>query len=94
VPYGIEISDTQIAREDHFHSFVVENAWRVYTCCEGIKEEYNNYCHNRSAFRAFGSPKFDAISNKESVPLNEEITRQSKGKKKIVCKMHFPKKIV
>jgi hypothetical protein len=94
VPYGIEISDTQISRKDHFHSFVVENAWRVYTCCEGIKEEYNKYCHNRHAVRALGSPKFDAISHKESLPLNEEITRQSKGKKIIVWKMHFPKKIV
>ena len=69
VPYGIEISDTDIAIKDHFHSFVVENAWRIYTSSDGLKEEYSKYCHNRNAVRVTGSPKFDAICEKNSLPL-------------------------
>ena len=49
IPYGIEISDTEIARKDHFQNFVVENSWRIYTCCEAVKEEYTKYCRNRDA---------------------------------------------
>lgn len=94
VPYGIEISDTEIARKDHFHSFVVENAWRIYTCCEGIKKEYDYYCHNRGAVRVSGSPKFDAISCKETLPLKTEIKDMAKGRKIVIWKMHFPKKIM
>lgn len=93
VPYGIEISDTEIARKDHFHSFVVENAWRIYTCCEGIKKEYGKYCHNRSAVRVTGSPKFDALSYRERFPLHSEIVERCAGRKVVVWKMHFPKKI-
>lgn len=94
IPYGIEISDTQIARKDHFHNFVVENSWRVYTCCDGMKEEYNMYCRNRKAVRVTGSPKFDAITYKEKLPLKDEIVKGADGKKVVVWKMHFPKKIV
>lgn len=94
VPYGIEISDTEIARKDHFNSFVVENAWRVYTGCEGLKAEYDKYCRNRQAVRVCGSPKFDAISHKEELPLADEIVERAAGRKIVVWKMHFPKKIV
>lgn len=93
VPYGIEISDTQIAIKDHFHSFVVENAWRIYTSSDGLKEEYNKYCHNRQAVRVTGSPKFDAINRKELLPLHKDIISQAAGRKVVVWKMHFPKKI-
>lgn len=93
VPYGIEISDTEIAIKDHFHSFVVENAWRIYTSSDGIKEEYDKYCHNRNAVRVTGSPKFDAINNKDILPLQQEIIERADGRKIIVWKMHFPKKI-
>jgi CDP-glycerol glycerophosphotransferase (TagB/SpsB family) len=41
-----------------------------------------------------GSPKFDAISHKEQLPLNEAIVKQSSGRRIVVWKMHFPKKIV
>ncbi len=92
VPYGIEISDTQIARKDHFSSFVVENCWRLYTSSYGLEEEYNKYCRNRRAVRVTGSPKFDAISNKDSLPMNEEINRRANGRPIIVWKMHYPKK--
>lgn len=92
IPYGIEISDTEIARKDHFLSFVVENCWRLYTSSYGIKAEYDKYCHNREAVRVTGSPKFDAISHKESLPLKQEIREKCNGRKIIVWKMHYPKK--
>lgn len=93
VPYGIEISDTEIARKDHFASFVVENCWRLYTSSEKIKAEYDKYCRNRRAVRVTGSPKFDAISTKEMLPLKEEIINAANGRPILVWKMHFPKKI-
>lgn len=93
VPYGIEISDTEIARKDHFNSFVVENCWRLYTSSRGIKEEYDKYCRNREAVRVTGSPKFDAIIDRDKLPLKEEICVRKKDRKVIVWKMHFPKKI-
>lgn len=93
VPYGIEISDTEIARKDHFYSFVVRNAWRIYTSCAGIKEEYDKYCPNRNAVRVYGSPKFDAICNKDELPIKREITELAGERKIVVWKMHFPKKV-
>lgn len=93
IPYGIEISDTELARKDHFSSFVVENAWRIYTCCEGIKEEYEKYCRNRKAVRVCGSPKFDGVANKHLFTIENSLFKKINGKKIIVWKMHFPKKI-
>lgn len=93
IPYGIEISDTQIAIKDHFHSFVVENAWRIYTSSEGLKREYDEYCHNRNAVRVTGSPKFDAIKDRDLFPLNNDIIVKSNNRKIVVWKVHFPKKI-
>lgn len=93
IPYGIEISDTEIARKDHFSSFVVENCWRLYTSCEGLKKEYSKYCRNRRAVRVTGSPKFDGVYHKNSFPLKNEINKKANGRKIIVWKMHFPKKI-
>lgn len=93
IPYGIEISDTKLARKDHFSSFVVENAWRVYTCCEGIKEEYEKYCRNREAVRVCGSPKFDGVANKHLFSIENSLLEKINGRKIIVWKIHFPKKI-
>lgn len=93
IPYGIEISDTQISIKDHFYSFVVENAWRVYTSSEGLKAEYDKYCHNRKAIRVTGSPKFDVIKNKEELPISKVIVKKANNRKIVVWKMHFPKKI-
>lgn len=92
IPYGIEISDEPNARRDHFENFVVENSWRIFTCCETIKNDYQKYCRSREAVRVCGSPKFDGIRYKERYPLSTEIVRKSKGRKIIVWKMHFPKK--
>lgn len=94
IPYGIEIVDTQTARKDHFENFVVENSWRIFTCCEAVRKEYMKYCRNREAVRALGSPKFDGAVHAEKYPLAETIKKQS-GKRKIVLwKMHFSKKAV
>lgn len=93
IPYGIEISDTELARKDHFNSFVVENAWRIYTCCEGIKKEYEKYCRNRRAVRVCGSPKFDGVANKCLFSMVDALLEKANGRKIVVWKMHFPKKI-
>lgn len=94
IPYGIEIVDTQAARRDHFENFVVENSWRIFTCCEAIRGEYLKYCRNREAVRALGSPKFDGIKHTEDYPLAGEIKKQSGNRKIILWKMHFSKKTV
>lgn len=94
IPYGIEIVDTQTARRDHFENFVVENSWRIFTCCEAVKKEYVKYCRNREAVRAVGSPKFDGIIHTENYPLAENIRKQSNGRKIVLWKMHFPKKTI
>lgn len=94
IPYGIEIVDTQTARKDHFENFVAENSWRIFTCCETIRQEYLKYCRNREAVRALGSPKFDGTAHTEDYPLAEAIRKQSGNRRIILWKMHFPKKTV
>lgn len=93
IPYGIEISDTETARKDHFHNFVVENSWHIYTCCEEIKKEYIKYCRNRQAVYVCGSPKFDGLAHKADYPLSSAIREKSHGRRIVLWKMHFPKKI-
>ena len=92
IPYGIEISDTMVAKKDHFYSRVVENAWRIYTSSEGINEEYQKYCRNRNAVRVTGSPKFDSIHDRKKFALNSEYVSEVSGRKIVVWKIHFPKK--
>ncbi len=93
VPYGIEISDEENARRDHFENFVVENSRWIFTCCEAIKEEYQKYCRNREAVRVCGSPKFDGLAHKGDYPLVQEFEKKAHGRKIVLWKMHFPKKI-
>ena len=93
IPYGIEIADTEISRKDHFNSRVVENAWRIYTSSDGILDEYKKYCRNRNAVRVTGSPKFDSIYNHNRFPMNSEYISKANGRKIVVWKLHFPKKI-
>lgn len=93
IPYGIEISDEENARRDHFENFVVENSRWIFTCCETIREEYRRYCRNRDAVRVCGSPKFDGVAHKEAYPLAEEFKEKCQGRKVVLWKMHFPKKI-
>jgi len=92
IPYGIEISDTPIARKDHFNSRVVENAWRIYTSSEGIHQKYIKYCRNRNAVRVTGSPKFDCIFNRNKYSLRDEVISKANKRKIVLWKLHFPKK--
>ena len=91
IPYGIEISDTPMARKDHFNSRVIENSWRIYVSAEGIKAEYDKYCRNREAVRVTGSPKFDCVRNKEKYPLPQCIKEKAASRKIVILKLHFPK---
>lgn len=93
IPYGIEISDSERARKDHFSSRVVENAWRIYTSSNELKKEYIKYCRNRKAVRVTGSPKFDCIFLKNLYPISDNIRKMAGNRKIIVWKLHFPKKI-
>ncbi len=93
VPYGIEITITEQAVSGHFEQFVIENSWRIYTSCEGIKAEYMHHCRNRCAVRVTGSPKFDAIFHRGRMMLNAQIAQARQGRSLVVWKIHFPKKI-
>ena len=92
IPYGIEIADTEDARWNHFHTFVVRNAWRIYTFSEMMKADYWKYCPNRYAVRALGIPKFDSIAYKERIAKGE-MAEAAGGRQIILWKMHFPKLI-
>lgn len=92
IPYGIEIADTLDARAAHFDTFVVRNAWRIYTISDCMKEEYQKYCANRHAVRAYGSPKFDAYYRKE-ITADDKVLYKAAGRRIILWKMHFPKVI-
>lgn len=92
IPYGIEISDTLDARAAHFNSFVVENAWRIYTFSKDMQKEYIKYCPNRKAVKFCGLPKFDAFYN-EKIEKDKLINNLANKRKKILWKMHFPKLI-
>ena len=92
IPYGIEIADTEDAHYNHFQTFVVRNAWRIYTFSEMMRKDYMKYCPNRHAVRAFGIPKFDAIVQKNAID-GSELAKIAKGNKIVLWKMHFPKLI-
>lgn len=92
IPYGIEIADTEDARWYHFHTFVIRNAWRIYTFSERMKADYRRYCPNRHAVRAFGVPKLDSVARKKQVN-KEKIRAAAGGRKIILWKLHSPKLI-
>jgi len=92
IPYGIEIADTEDARFNHFHTFVVRNAWRIYTFSEIMREDYVKYCPNRNAVKALGIPKFDSLSDKNRFE-SKDIKERAAGRKIILLKLHFPKLI-
>ena len=93
VPYGLEISDTEIGRRDHFHNMVVENSWRIYTGCQGIYKEYMKYCRNRQAVRLLGAPRWDGLFRKNWMPMKQNIKESAAGRRIVVWKLHFPKRI-
>lgn len=92
IPYGIEIADTEDARFNHFYTFVVRNAWRIYTFSELMRRDYVKYCPNRHAVRALGLPKLDAAVHKEEI-CGDGIRKKADGRKVILWKLHFPKLI-
>ncbi|MCR5328178.1 MAG: UDP-N-acetyl glucosamine 2-epimerase [Saccharofermentans sp.] len=90
-PYGIEITDTSYSREAHFLQGVPREAWRIYTFSERMAKDYRLYCPNGGAARGLGSPRLDALLNKESFPLPDEVTKRINNRKVVLWKVHFPK---
>ena len=68
IPYGIEIADTEHARDAHFYNAVVRNAWRVFTFSERMLEDYRLMCPNSSAVKCLGHPKFDSLYYRNKIP--------------------------
>lgn len=93
IPYGIEIVDTEHAREAHFEQDVSKYAWRIYVLSEGIRNEYIHYSDNAIAVKAFGLPKFDALYHKDNLSLNPMVHEAAHGRKIVLWKVHFPKVI-
>ncbi len=91
IPYGIEIADTEHARDAHFNNPVVRNAWRVFTFSERMCEDYYIMCPNSSAVKCVGHPKFDGLYHRDRFPLQEEIQRRAAGRRILVWHVHFPK---
>lgn len=93
IPYGIEITDTETSRRDHFESMVVRCAWRVYTFSKEILSDYRKHCENASAVRGLGVPRFDGLWNKNEFQLSEEIRNRIGDRKVVLWKVHFPKTV-
>jgi CDP-glycerol glycerophosphotransferase (TagB/SpsB family) len=94
IPYGIELTDTVAARHDHFREPVLKNAYRIYTLSNGFKREYEKYCENAKAVRAFGMPRFDSLIQKQMFTLSNDLLAKIKGRKIVVWHTHFAKVIL
>jgi len=94
ITYGIEISDTDKARHDHFNDGVTTCAWRVYTFSKSMIPFYKIYSPTGGDMvRSFGHPKFDYLNNVCFPSLPVEIKNNVKGRKVVLWKVHFPKEI-
>lgn len=94
VPYGIEISDSQRARSDHFAGAVTRYAWRIYTFSQRIIIDYKRFSHTGGEMvRSFGHPKFDCFVDENRPSMPEEILEAAAGRKIVLWKVHFPKKL-
>lgn len=91
IPYGIEISDTPESRFKHFSMSVVMNANLIYVMSDEIKKEYEKYCFNAQAVRAYGLPRFDSLWDKKSFQLSTQLKVRIRGRKIVLWKAHFPK---
>ena len=91
IPYGIELSNTEHAKDAHFHNAVVRNSWRIFTFSERMREDYRKYCTNYNAVKCLGHPKFDGLYHKENFPPLNEIIQRANGRKILVWHVHFPK---
>lgn len=94
IPYGIEISDSNKARSDHFECGVTTNAWRIYTFSPEIIKDYKRYSPTGGDMvRAYGHPKFDLLNKVNFPNLPNEIKNKTNGRKVVLWKVHFPKKV-
>ena len=94
ITYGIEISDTDRARSDHFMGGVTTNAWRVYTFSENMIEGYKYYSPTGGDMvRSLGHPKFDLLDKKYFPELPPEIKERAAGRPVVLWKVHFPKEV-
>lgn len=94
ITYGIEISDSEKARKDHFTGGVTTSAWRVYTFSKKIIRDYKLLSPTGGDMvRAFGHPKFDYLNKKNFPALPDEINHKANGRKIILWKVHFPKEV-
>ncbi|RKN82184.1 bifunctional glycosyltransferase/CDP-glycerol:glycerophosphate glycerophosphotransferase [Paenibacillus ginsengarvi] len=93
IPYGIEIADTEHARDAHFNQDVVKNSWRTYTFSDAMLKEYRFHSDNGEAVKALGLPKFDSLYQRGNYRLNGTIAKRAKGRKIVLWKVHFPKVI-
>ena len=92
IPYGIELSDASEARMDHFFTFTILNAWRIYVISEAMYAYYQKFCPNREAVRVTGHPKFDFCASNPSSSISQEIEMRIGPRKVVLWKVHFPKK--
>lgn len=94
IPYGIEISDIEKARSDHFRCGVTTTAWRIYTFSEQIIPYYKIFSPTGGDMvRSFGHPKFDLLNKTHFPSLPADIQARAKGRKVVLWKVHFPKKV-
>lgn len=94
IPYGIEISDSNKARSDHFMGDVVNLAWRIYTFTDAMFVEYRMRSKFAGeAIRCFGHPKFDGLQKLIGKGLPTSIAKKVKGRKVVLWKVHFPKEV-
>ncbi|MDR1320088.1 MAG: hypothetical protein LBK56_01505 [Gracilibacteraceae bacterium] len=91
IPYGIEISDTPLSRINHFYTFTVLNAWRIYVMSSEMAGHYKEHCPNRAAVRVCGHPKFDSYADKGRFEFPDELRRLIGNRRTVLWKMHFPK---
>jgi len=94
IPYGIEISDIDKARSDHFECSVTTTAWRIYTFSEQIIPYYKILSPTGGEMvRAFGHPKFDMLSKTHFPALPGDLRARANGRKILLWKIHFPKEV-
>ncbi len=94
ITYGIEISDIEKARNDHFNGGVTANAWRVYTFSKDMIPDYKLFSPTGGDMvRSFGHPKFDYLNKKHFPELPDIINDKANGRKIVLWKVHFPKEV-
>ena len=92
ITYGIEISDTDGARSDHFTASVTTTAWRVYTFSQEMIPLYKKFSPTGGDMvRAIGHPKFDGLVGGKFNSFPEDINNLINGRKVVLWKVHFPK---